>query len=274
MYSRWSQSNQVHRAALADVEAQAHAVVGSLRLNRLGLLPLRLFICLYRGHTGKTVSALRRMILFPVGRPGLNRTCIRCQAVVPQAAPTCTRQQFRDGSAPKLQLMIRNLLTDRLELAVHRESREMSIYALTVAKNGPKLKAFEDGSCDPAPPLPSPQQIPPGQKRPCSFGVGIVPDKNGGFRKIRVVANGVSLEKLSQALNLALDRPVIDRTGISGVFDFNLDRRLREHGSCSFQSLTAINLRGLLNPLSRSSAQYRTNSALDWKPQKGQSRYS
>ena len=62
--------------------------------------------------------------------------------------------------------MLQALLEDRFKLKIHRESREVAVYALTVAKGGPKLKPFKEGSCtpvdlaNPAPPLSPGQPIP------------------------------------------------------------------------------------------------------------------
>ena len=45
--------------------------------------------------------------------------------------------------------MLRKLLTDRFNLGFHREKKEMSVYALTIAKNGPKLKESEKSGREP-----------------------------------------------------------------------------------------------------------------------------
>ena len=47
------------------------------------------------------------------------------------------------GPAPvnQLRLMLQTLLAERFQLALHRESRELPVFALTVAKNGPRLRA-------------------------------------------------------------------------------------------------------------------------------------
>jgi uncharacterized protein (TIGR03435 family) len=87
-----------------------------------------------------------------------------------------------------------------------------------VAKGGLKLRRAEEGSCTPRDygiPLSPPQ---PGQKPFCA---------NGGFGKkgSLVVADipAISLDEFSKRLSFRLDRPVIDRTGITGLFDFHLE---------------------------------------------------
>jgi len=49
--------------------------------------------------------------------------------------------------------MLQALLEDRLKLKIHRETREIPVYALAVAKGGLKLEQFKEGSCTPRPPI-------------------------------------------------------------------------------------------------------------------------
>lgn len=96
--------------------------------------------------------------------------------------------------------MLRWLLTDRFGLAFHREQKVFSIYELTVAKNGSKLKKSTE-TPDAPPALISvvyPQHI-------------TLPARNATMRDF------VSL--LQRAV---LDRPVVDKTGLAGRFDFDL----------------------------------------------------
>src|SRR5882757_2981860 len=97
--------------------------------------------------------------------------------------------------------ILRTLLSDRFKLTFHREQKEFSIYELTVAKNGPKLKASTAAPDDP-PALIStvyPQRI-------------VMPARN---------ATMSDLARLMQ--RAILDRPVVDKTGLSGRYDFDLD---------------------------------------------------
>jgi uncharacterized protein (TIGR03435 family) len=45
-----------------------------------------------------------------------------------------------DTSKEQLRMMLQNLLAERFKLAIHRETKELSMYSLVVAKNGPKMK--------------------------------------------------------------------------------------------------------------------------------------
>jgi bla regulator protein blaR1 len=110
--------------------------------------------------------------------------------------------------------MLQTLLEDRFQLKIHRETREVPVYALTVELGSSRLKPFQEGSCIPMPlkvPLPT---LPPGQQY-CKVRVGIQPPV--------VDAQGSTLTEFSQMLNLILDRPVIDKTGITGKFDIHLE---------------------------------------------------
>jgi uncharacterized protein (TIGR03435 family) len=107
--------------------------------------------------------------------------------------------------------MLQALLEDRFQLKVHRETREGPIYFLNVARGGPKLHSFTEGSCKPWP-TPPPLQL---TKEYCSRMIyGIKP---------AVEAQGVTLDEFSRLLRLVVGRPVIDKTGIAGRFDFKVE---------------------------------------------------
>jgi uncharacterized protein (TIGR03435 family) len=92
--------------------------------------------------------------------------------------------------------MMRALLAERFKLTAHTGTKEFSIYALVVAKNGPKLKKAEPGEDD-------------------------VNSKRG-----HLTARKVSMARLADFLarpRAGLGRPVVDKTGLEGAFDFTLD---------------------------------------------------
>jgi uncharacterized protein (TIGR03435 family) len=104
-------------------------------------------------------------------------------------------------SHDKQMLMLQSLLADRFKLTFHREQKEFSIYELSVAKGGPKLKKSAEPP-DTAPAVIStvyPQRI-------------VLPARN--------VTMGDFTSLLQRAI---LDRPVVDKTGLSGKFDFDLE---------------------------------------------------
>jgi uncharacterized protein (TIGR03435 family) len=110
-------------------------------------------------------------------------------------------------------------------LKVHRESREMVVYELTVAKNGPKLKesAKEVPGAAPSPP-------PPPRTGPPKMGPDGFPELQAG-RPGLVMMNGrarrravkESMEEFASTLSSLLGGPVHNSTELSGKYDFDLD---------------------------------------------------
>lgn len=110
--------------------------------------------------------------------------------------------------------MMQALLEDRFKLKIRRETRDVPVYALTVAPGGHRLNAFKEGSCVAMPlriPVPA---LPPGQQY-CKVRIGIQPPA--------VDAQGSTLAEFSRLLDRMLDRPVIDKTGIAGKFNIHLE---------------------------------------------------
>jgi uncharacterized protein (TIGR03435 family) len=97
--------------------------------------------------------------------------------------------------------MLRTLLTDRFKLAFHRQSKVLPIYSLELAKSGSKLKSSASAPTD-QPHLIStvyPQHI-------------LLPARNASMSDFTSV--------LQRAI---LDRPVVDKTGLTGRYDFDLE---------------------------------------------------
>jgi bla regulator protein blaR1 len=117
--------------------------------------------------------------------------------------------------------MMQTLLEDRLKLKTHRETREIAIYNLVVAKGGPKLKPFREGSCTALPtpepgkaPVPPPA-LPPGQHY-CKISGGAVGSN------FEMNAEGITLDDFASVF-LSGARPVVNTTGITGKFDIHLE---------------------------------------------------
>jgi uncharacterized protein (TIGR03435 family) len=113
--------------------------------------------------------------------------------------------------------MMQALLEDRFQVKIHHETREVPVYALTVAKGGPKLQAAQPGKCyasDPDHPVP-PSQRPPGLM-PCGV-FAPSPAKDG------VYMYSSTLDYFCGQLSILLDRDVVDKTGIEGVFDIHVE---------------------------------------------------
>src|SRR5262245_19528756 len=93
--------------------------------------------------------------------------------------------------------MLQALLAERFQLKFHRETREIPVYMLTVAKGGHKMKPRTEGDG--------------GAPTSLLFRGANLPGRNAS---IAMLAGGLQ--------KLVLDRPVIDKTGLTGNFDFDL----------------------------------------------------
>lgn len=115
--------------------------------------------------------------------------------------------------------LLQVFLEDRFQLKLHRETREVPVYALTIAKNGSKLRRSEAGGCVP---LDLDNVPPPGQKPRVPFcGATWTGRKGPNLKELEMSA--MTLDEFSKTLTTKLDRPVINRTRIAGTFDFHVE---------------------------------------------------
>jgi uncharacterized protein (TIGR03435 family) len=127
-----------------------------------------------------------------------------------------------------VQLMMQSLLAERFKLKARRETKEMPIYALTLARSDGRLgRQMEASKADcaalaaargrggpgaagrggpPAPPA-------PGERVPCGMFMG----------PASLAAGGVTMAQLAQALSQRVGRVVLDKTGLQGLYEFNLE---------------------------------------------------
>ena len=98
-----------------------------------------------------------------------------------------------DTTGDDLLEMLQGLITERFQLATHREMKDMPVYELVVGKTGSKLK-------------------------PVEYGRGSTSMTQG-----KLVAQGVPVRNLVEQLSRLLNRPVLDKTGMIGAFDFTLE---------------------------------------------------
>jgi len=128
------------------------------------------------------------------------------------------------GNDPMI-LMLRSLLVDRFKLSAHSETREQPIYALVRLRPdrlGPRLEpstldcqamvtaaqaAARAGGPAPAPPVPDAQGRPP-----CGIRLGFG----------TLAGNGFAISQLVSTLSQLVRRTVIDRTGLTGPWAFDL----------------------------------------------------
>ena len=117
-----------------------------------------------------------------------------------EAKPDREYSTREDALAPELLAMLRNLFADRFKLIAHREMRDTPVYAL--------VKARTDGRLGP-------------QMRPSTVDCEAVRCRistNAG----RITGTGTTLSELMRRLSPTVGRPVVDRTGLSGSYDLEL----------------------------------------------------
>jgi uncharacterized protein (TIGR03435 family) len=98
------------------------------------------------------------------------------------------------ASESQLLLMLQTLLAERFKLVFHREPKEMPVYALVVAKNGPKIKEAKDEG---------------------ATQVGAGDGEGVGFER-------APIGMLAGVVAQSVDRPVTDDTGLKGLYSFRL----------------------------------------------------
>ena len=108
-------------------------------------------------------------------------------------------------SKDRVRRMLQTLLTDRFQLKYHRDSREMSVYELVVGKNGPKLK----------------ESAPDAEN---SFSM------TGKNRLIQITVTKGTMEQLALQLSSSVEHPVLDKTGLTGQYDYKLVDWAPENG--------------------------------------------
>lgn len=134
-----------------------------------------------------------------VGPPWLDRNEYDVEARVPEGAD---REQIA--------LMLQKFLTERFRLKEHSEAREMRVYELTVGKDGPKIQPVQPGTAAAA------------------AGPGL--HFHGDMRQFAdLLAVQFSIPAMQSPSEPAraggAQIPVLDKTGLQGIYDFSVDQR-------------------------------------------------
>jgi bla regulator protein BlaR1 len=143
-------------------------------------------------------------------------------AKIPDDGPDQTMMQLVNGHAPELQMMLQALLADRFALKVHRITRELPVYALSIGKNGPKLSK-SDGS----------------KTRPPMFRPSEGP---GGIKMIKLIVEDGSMQDLVDLYAKFLDRAAVDRTGLKDRYQFTMDYEANTDAPGAFTELVGPGL--------------------------------
>jgi uncharacterized protein (TIGR03435 family) len=127
------------------------------------------------------------------------------------------RSESDGGAVPveEMQRRVQTLLAGRFQVKIHREMRTMPVYNLVVLKKG-KLKVAQDqssGAQDQASRQPNAETPPPrGAARLMTGASGSV-----------LAGTAIEIAKLAGTLQVQLDRPILDKTGLSGLYDIHLE---------------------------------------------------
>lgn len=113
--------------------------------------------------------------------------------------------------------MLQAILQDRFQLKTHRETKEVSVYVLRVAKGGLKLRPTEEGGCRVLD-LSNPQPPKPGDKPMCgsAFFAKKPPNIAGHM-------TGTTLDQIAGWFAQIMDIRVINETGVAGAFDVDVE---------------------------------------------------
>jgi uncharacterized protein (TIGR03435 family) len=118
-------------------------------------------------------------------------------------------------STKQMGFMLQKLLADRFQLKFHHEQRELAVFAITVAKSGPKMTVSAAGPDD---------------------GIGF------GFRKLGdLTVHNMTMTDFAQWMQASvMDRPVVDQTGLKDRYDFTLKWTPDDSQFAQFRTTGAI----------------------------------
>jgi uncharacterized protein (TIGR03435 family) len=161
-------------------------------------------------------------------RDGFDIQATRAEGPTDYTSSSLSGTRATQKPGPRLQRMLQAMLQSRFNLRMRREARDMSVYVLAVAKGGPKYTASRPAQAGVVPDASArPGGRPPGQggnpnpefsvwkegDDPCCDSQG--PASIDGRRK--------SLSYVISPLEYFLGRPILDRTGLTGEFNFFLN---------------------------------------------------
>jgi uncharacterized protein (TIGR03435 family) len=131
--------------------------------------------------------------------------------IAAKVPPGTTQEQART--------MWQNLLAERFALVVHHEPKEFAVEELVIGKNGSKLKETAWDAATPLPP--GPPKFEKGELRsPGAVGT-VFPA--GPALHFHTMAVAQPISKLTEIMSNQLGHPVVDKTGLTGKYDFTLD---------------------------------------------------
>lgn len=128
-----------------------------------------------------------------------------------------------EATAERVNEMLRNLLLDRFRLTIHHEIRQLPVLELVRTK---RTKLREAGAAAASASTNNPAQSDDGfPEIPAERATGLWQDLNPAGR-IRVTGRNQPISELIRALGNQAGRPVVDKTGLAGKYDFVLEYAL------------------------------------------------
>jgi uncharacterized protein (TIGR03435 family) len=130
-----------------------------------------------------------------------------------------TRDQFR--------LMMRNLLAERFQLKTHIESKDFPAYQLVIAKSGLKLKE-SGGASESGKPALARDGFP---ALPAGPGLIVNFSSIGAYQLVQTRGQQQPISALARTLRTPGQEPVVDKTGLTGKYDFTLEYTIEAPGA-------------------------------------------
>ncbi|HEY4360802.1 MAG TPA: TIGR03435 family protein [Bryobacteraceae bacterium] len=125
-----------------------------------------------------------------------------------------------EGATPEqFKFMLQNLLAERFHLVLHHETKGISVYALSLGKNGPKLKESAGKS------TPSKDSLPASfrQFSPQTLAALIATTWMPTSTRVYMAGQDRPASWIAESLQVVLARPVVDQTGLTGKYDYYFD---------------------------------------------------
>jgi uncharacterized protein (TIGR03435 family) len=157
---------------------------------------------------------------------GVNSYQLSAPAGLPNAYFDIRAKVPPNTAEPQFAQMLQNLLIERFAMKVHHETQALPGYELIVAKSGLRMRTAEQTATPPASDIPVGRlpltkdragdlELPPGRNARL-----VIQLSDGRFRQSGRMQTVADIVEMCQR---ELGRPVVDRSGLTGVYDFNID---------------------------------------------------
>jgi len=148
-------------------------------------------------------------------------------ATIPKGVPT--------SQIPE---MMQALLRDRFKLELHTEKREFAVYALVVGKPPLKLKEVPPDASDNDPEPPGSTNVSGGGSA-AGVSVNLGHGASWSFVPNHFDAKKISMAQFAANIERFADRPIVDMTGLKGLYDFGFDINAEDYRPMLIRSAVA-----------------------------------